>query len=34
MIEEQEKALLKEDAKQDRERGIDRSQDIDDGFGF
>lgn len=32
MIEEQERALLKEEAKQDRERGTDRSQDIDDGF--
>ena len=34
LIEEQERALLKDDAKGDRERGIDRSQDIDDGFGF
>lgn len=34
MIEEQERALLKKDGEQDRERGIDRSQDIDDGFGF
>jgi len=34
MIEEQERALLKDDAKHERERDIDRSHDIDDGFGF
>ena len=34
MVEEQERALLKDDSKRDRERGIDRSQGIDDGFGF
>ena len=32
MIEEQERALLKNPAKAERERDIDRSQDIDDGF--
>ena len=34
MIEEQERALLKEDAEKHRERGADRSRDIDDGFGI
>lgn len=34
MIEEQERALLKEDAEKNRERGEDRSRDIDDGFGI
>ena len=34
MIEEQERALLKDDAENNRERGADRSRDIDDGFGI
>ena len=34
MIEEEERALLKKESERDRERGIDRSKDIDDGFGF
>ena len=34
MIEEEERALLKKESERDRERGIYRSQDIDDGFGF
>lgn len=33
-IEEEERALLKQDADGRRERGMDRDQDIDDGFGF
>ena len=34
MIEEQERALLNKDAEKNRERGADRSRDIDDGFGI
>lgn len=34
MIEEEERALLKKESERDRERGIDRSQDLDDGFDF
>jgi len=32
VLEEQDRATLEDQAKRDRERGIDRSQDLDDGY--
>lgn len=34
VLEDQDRAFLEDQAKRDRERGVDRSQDLDDGYGL